>query len=355
MDEIIARYFDGAIARAHRVGLRREGDVLSIRSESGAELARWPIADLRTAGDPREDGAAFVTCEGWSQARLVLDSAEARAAFAALAPALKRLRPPRRRSLRSWAGMSLAAAAVIAAVVLAVDRLPDWLAPLVPQRWEAWLGDRVIDGMADRGYCREPKAVAALAGLAQRLSAAGGIEPPVEVRVIEWKQVNAFAVPGGRIAILSGLVDKAEDANELAGVLAHEMGHVLHHDPTEGLLRQLGLAATIQLLVGGSASGIEDAAGLGQMLLTLRYSRRAETDADAAALMLLQRAGIDGHGLNRFFVRMEKADKAGGFVPTLLLTHPPTAERLAATAKAADGAPALSEAQWQALKQICKD
>ncbi|MGH6927299.1 MAG: M48 family metalloprotease, partial [Dongiaceae bacterium] len=83
------------------------------------------------------------------------------------------------------------------------------------------------------------------------------------------------------------------------------------------------------------------------------YSRGAEAEADATALDILGKAGLDGSGLNRFFARLEREDKLGGGIPSLLLTHPPTAERLAATADAAKGNPALTEAQWQALRSIC--
>jgi predicted Zn-dependent protease len=174
------------------------------------------------------------------------------------------------------------------------------------------------------------------------------------VRVVDSKMVNAFAVPGGQIGILSGLIEKADTADELAGVLAHEIGHVVHRHPTEGLLRQLGLAATMELLLGGSGTGIEDAAGLGNTLLTLSYSREAEAEADATALAILGRAGIDGHGLHRFFQRLEQEGDLGSSVPSLLLTHPPTAERLAATAVAPSGARALDTGQWQALQAICE-
>jgi predicted Zn-dependent protease len=224
----------------------------------------------------------------------------------------------------------------------------------VPSEWEAWLGDQIVASFGgDDGFCQGAAGRDALDDLTQRLSRAADLDPPATVYVIDWKMVNAFAVPGGRIGIFRGLIEEAESADEVAGVLAHEMGHVVHRHPTEGVLRQLGVSATLQLLLGGSGAGVQDAAGLGNTLLTLSYSRGAEAEADATALEILGKAGLDGSGLNRFFARLEREDKFGGAVPSLLLTHPSTAERLAATANAPKGEPALTESQWRALRKIC--
>ncbi len=359
MESFAARYFDGPSAIAHAVTVARDGDVLLIANSSGAVQARWPIDALKLAGDPLEDAVAMLTCTGWSQARLVLESPEARRAMVELGPQLRRL-AGRRRGALHWAAYGVGAVAMLGIAWLAIDRLPAWLAPLVPSAWESWVGEQVLTSMAGAdGICSSPAGDAALDGLAARLSAAAGFDTPVEVSVIDSGEVNAFAAPGGRIAILRGLIDKAPaeagGADEVAGVLAHEIGHVVHRHPTEGVLRQLGLAATIQMLVGGSATGLEDAAGLGQLLVTLRYSRSAEIAADAAGLELLAKAGIDGRGLSRFFTRMESDDGIAGLTPVWLLTHPATEDRLAATASAAPGAPALNAAEWKAVRSMCDD
>lgn len=351
MPDYQARYFDGRQAIARVVHIRAHVEGLSIFRDDGV-LERWPSDDLVVRGDIGERllrlGSRRVP-----EAQLVVDDpAVVRALIAALPSLRKRL--PRRRHAGHWLGLTAGAAAVVAAIVIAIDRLPSLAAPLVPSEWETWLGDRIIAGFGQNGgFCEDPPGRAALDDLTQRLSRAAALDPPATVQVIDWRMVNAFAVPGGRIGIFRGLIEEAESADEVAGVLAHEMGHVVHRHPTEGVLRQLGVSATLQLLVGGSGVGVEDAAGLGNTLLTLSYSRHAEAEADATALEILGKAGLDGNGLNRFFARLEREDKVGGAVPSLLLTHPPTAERLAATADAPRGDPALTESQWQALRKVC--
>lgn len=354
MKEFDARFFDGETAVAHRVRVQHDADALVIRDADGRELARWPIEGLRTVGDPGEDGAALLTCSGWSQARLVVDDEDVRIDLAAMVPRLKRLGRRRRTGAFSWAGLAIGAAAVIAALIGAVDRLPGWAAPLVPQSWQRPVGDQVIASLAaGHGFCDAAPGTTALNRLAARLVSAAGLSTPVSVRVIDRRDVNAFAVPGQQVGVFRGLIDEADDADEIAGVLAHEVGHIVHRHPVEGVLRQLGFSAVVRLLLGGAPSGVEDTAAFGQMLVTLRYSRAAETQADGTALELLDRAGIDGRGLNRFLARLQGQGGSGNGVPALLLTHPPTAERLAATAKAAAGGPALSPEDWQALRHIC--
>jgi beta-barrel assembly-enhancing protease len=352
MAEFGARYFDGRQAIAHDVRVSLDALGLTIaRADGGIE--RWNRDEI-VAKDGTEDEPVFrLTTRRAPEAQLVVADP---AAILALTSTLRALRDrvPRRRHAGHWLGLTAGAVAVVGAIVIAIDQLPSLAAPLVPSEWEAWLGDQIVASFGeDDGFCQGAAGRAALDDLTQRLSRAADLDPPATVHVIDWKLVNAFAVPGGRIGIFRGLIEEAESADEVAGVLAHEMGHVVHRHPTEGVLRQLGVSATLQLLLGGSGAGVQDAAGLGNTLLTLSYSRGAEAEADATALEILVKAGLDGGGLNRFFVRLEREDKLGGAVPSLLLTHPPTAERLAATANAPKGAPALTESQWQALRKIC--
>ena len=113
-----------------------------------------------------------------------------------------------------------------------------------------------------------------------RLRAAGGIEPAVRIAVLDDRMVNAPTLPGGRVLVMRGLIDKAQDGAELAGVIAHELGHVAHRDPTTLLLRQLGIGFITASL--GWNDALANAGGIAQDGLPCLYSRRAEAAADAA-------------------------------------------------------------------------
>jgi metalloendopeptidase OMA1, mitochondrial len=140
------------------------------------------------------------------------------------------------------------------------------------------------------------------------------------------KQVNAFALPGGKVAVYTGLFPVAQDTNGLAVVLGHEVAHALARHGAErisqGAVAQAG-QSVLGTLFGGSPSGnaILAAYGVGAQLgVLLPYSRTQESEADHIGLILMARAGYDPHGALAFWQRMERA--GGGSAPEFLSTHP---------------------------------
>ncbi len=232
-----------------------------------------------------------------------------------------------------------------------------WLVAYVPIEWEKSLSEDVEHEPWWGARCIDPAGEAALAELTRRLT--GGVDTPfpIHVSVRDNRLVNAFALPGGRIVLLRGLIADAQSPDEVAGVLAHELTHVLKRHPMRALIANSGLALLFELTIG-SGTG----ASLGLVLTTLSYTRAMEAEADAGALELLKRAGIDSAGFAAFFERLETREdgigntKGFGFaLPSYLRTHPATQQRIAAIR--ADGGtstrPALEAADWQALKAIC--
>ncbi len=146
---------------------------------------------------------------------------------------------------------------------------------------------------------------------------------------------------------MRGLIDKTEDSGELAGVIAHELWHVAHRDPTTLLLREVGIGFIAASLGWNNSL----ANGIARNLTTFAYSRRAEAAADAAGEQVLIRAGLRAYGLGRFLARMETM-KARGTI-ALLATHPPTEERRAHATRSTAGPPPLSDAGWAAVRAMC--
>ncbi|MBA4351411.1 MAG: peptidase M48, partial [Rhodobacter sp.] len=155
----------------------------------------------------------------------------------------------------------------------------------------------------------------------------------------------------GQVVIIRGLLDEAETAEEVAGVLAHEIGHVEARDPTRLAFRQAGSAGILALVLGDVTGGTVIGL-LGDHMLSASYTREAEAAADAFAFALLQRTGIGTEGLAAFFERIEGM---GVDVPEILSTHPASGNRAEAAREAGGAAaqPVLSDAEWQALKGIC--
>jgi Zn-dependent protease with chaperone function len=144
-------------------------------------------------------------------------------------------------------------------------------------------------------------------------------------------EFNAFAVPGGTIILLDGLVDSMNDEEVLA-VLGHELGHVVHRHGMRGAAQQMGLLA-VAGVVWGDVSSLTASVAAG--FQGLRYSRAMEADADAFAVTFLRRGGIPVRRLADAFAVIERKEKSSGAAQSFLSDHPATLERLRAAEEAA--------------------
>jgi predicted Zn-dependent protease len=169
----------------------------------------------------------------------------------------------------------------------------------------------------------------------------GDANLPIHVNVIAGKTINAFASFGGEVFVYDGLIQKAESPEELAGVLAHEIGHVHHRHIIEGMLSKLTVLALSQ---GSGTSGFN-------LLANLKFSREQEAEADRDGLERLQKAHVNVLGTSQFF----KREGNTGAIPSLLSDHPSSEDRaqLAQSYFRMDTTPILTPAEWTKLKGIC--
>src|SRR5688572_1449038 len=210
----------------------------------------------------------------------------------------------------------------------------------------------MVESTAEQApFCTDPAGIAALQGLAKQLAVAADDDRHYKIYVSDADVLNAFAAPGGHVVLFRGIIEHADSPDEVAGVLAHEMGHVVEDHPAKGLVEALGYGIYGLLIPGGG----DDSAMIARSLLTNHYSRGDELDADRVGVEMLNEAGLDSRGLIAFFEHM-KAE--GGEIPgalEFLSTHPTgdtRSEKLQDLVK--PGKPALDAAQWQALKSVCK-
>jgi Zn-dependent protease with chaperone function len=351
-----AVFFDGVSARRQGVVVEPTSDGRALRF--GREV--WALDRLR-----RIEGEglvlALLTGEGdelpHDPARLVLEDGPLAAWVRGAAPALER------RDLRrgTWGkiGLRVALAGAALALILFVflPRISDMLADQMPLEQEVAFGDAVVrqvqgwlggDGVA---ICKASAGAAALEKMERRLTEGQGLTYDIELSVMDHEMLNAFAAPGGRIVILRGLLDEAETAEEVAGVLAHEIGHVEARDPVRLAFRSAGSAGILALVLGDVTGGTVIGL-LGDHLISASYTREAEAAADAFAFDLLQRTRIGTEGLADFFERIEGM---GGDLPEILSTHPASGNRAEAARSAGGDAaePVLTAAEWKALRGIC--
>ncbi len=170
-------------------------------------------------------------------------------------------------------------------------------------------------------------------GIGRRLASAPSAgDYPYEFTLINDAAINAFALPGGPIFVNSGLIRAADNEAQVAGVLGHEIAHVaLRHgtnQASKASLLQIPAAAAGILLGDNSATGqiAQIGVGIGLNLLTLKYSRGAESQADALGAKILHEAGYNPVEMARFFETLEKESGGGG--PQFLASHPNPGNRV---------------------------
>lgn len=260
-------------------------------------------------------------------------------------------------------GLWVTAAAALATVLVWVTGASPsrMVASLVPQRAWSAIGEHAIASMfPQQRMCSAPAGRAALDAMAARLAAVaepGATREPFVVNVLDSPILNAFAVPGRQIVLTRRLVATAKSPEELAGVLAHEMGHGLERHPEASIVRVMGLVAVAKLVLSG---GGDTLANIGVMLAQLRYTREAEREADAHAIRILREAGVSSAGLVSFFERIRRDERPGGTgkaapVADILSTHPSLDERIETVSKVPPWPtrPILSEQAFRDLAAIC--
>lgn len=360
-----ARYYDGLTARSRAVEVEIATTGLAIFDEAGPVVGSWPGEGVRLVERPREGEPVRLGLVG-TTARLIVDDPRIVAALRQVAPHLLRRHRTSRRTVARIALWAVLAVASLAGIVLVVIPLMSaQLAAVTPDSAKYRLGRTVLVHLVDLlpgprttsggNYCANEDGLAALGRLVERLGADLEDRPTVHAVVVNFRMVNAFALPGSIMVFTRGLLDQAGSPEEIAGIAAHELGHLAHDHSTRALYRSFAVALLIGVLFGDLTGGTL-AGGLAEWLVNTGYSREAERDADAFALERLKAAGIGTQGLADFFVRLEKKHgNDSGPLFGLLSTHPATAERLAHIRAA--GLPGLRQAMgdedWTSVRQTC--
>jgi Zn-dependent protease with chaperone function len=149
-----------------------------------------------------------------------------------------------------------------------------------------------------------------------------------KVLVVEAPQVNAFALPGGQIVVFTGLIREAKSAEQIAGVLAHEMSHATLRHGLQSVGQSLGIVAAIQLFVGDIGGLVALGAQIAQQSILTSYSRTSETEADLEGARMLHAAKIDPQSMADFFGLLKEKE---GDIPDAIAwisTHPQHTTRI---------------------------
>ncbi|MFN3147733.1 MAG: M48 family metallopeptidase [Paracoccaceae bacterium] len=365
-----ARYVDGRTAAVHAARLSIDdtgsGPGFLVIRTAAADPRRWPMADLRRLPDQADSETLVLYRADDPLTRLYVSGAEPTRILAARAPALDRRPPVRGRGrMAAWAAAAVGAVALILFVLIPV--MADQLADYLPPEGEQALGDatfeQIREALSNRedgplAICEAPAGLAALDRMERRLTSGLDLPYPVRVHVLDDDLVNAFALPGGRIILFRGLIEAATHPDQVAAVLAHELGHVVARDPTRGTLRSAGSIGVLGLLLGDFAGGAV-VLFLANRLIEATYSQEAEAAADAFAHDLLARNGIAPSAISDMFrIFLDRFGEDTG-IWRHFAGHPALGDRIGAAERADDKLagpirPSLGEEDWQALRAICR-
>ena len=237
--------------------------------------------------------------------------------------------------------------------------LGDISSATLSEQQERTIGNRIMrEVYVDPSYVDDPELTDYVTSVGQRLLAVAD-NPPKDMTyfVVRDDSVNAFALVGGHIGIHTGLITLTQNEAELAGVMAHETGHILQkhqarfmHNASRAQWTSLAALALAVLAArsGSSSSGqATEAAVMGASALSVQnqinFTRENEREADRVGFQLLSRAGYDPRAMQTFFERMLRANRLNEYkgMPSYFRTHPLTTERIAEMADRAEHMPGV--------------
>ena len=332
----------------------------------------WPFRAIRALADQaREDQLILSLYDDGAldsalikTARLTVDDPDLIRELKARCGNLNRkdLKEGTGRKIAIRGGAAIAAIALMILVIL--PAMASTLARMIPIEREIAYGKSVIGQMErflggrEKGalVCSNPDGIVALNAMEDRLLDATDTIYDLNIVVFNHRMVNAFAAPGGQIVIMRGLLDKAKNADEVAAVLAHEIGHVEARDVTRNALRAAGSAGLLSMVLGDFAGGSAVVLAADHTL-NASYTRAAEAQADVYGMNMLRDANVNLHAMGDFFEGLSALEGKGPKLPTYLRSHPETQGRAAAAREFARGQigtrSVISDKHWADLKNIC--
>lgn len=356
------RLLDGISARPRTCEVRLGAAELRLAFPGGGELV-LPIGQVISAQEvgtgvhvalPPAEGSAVeqrleVAEKGFMEA---LDAHLSRHGGRAQARAQ---RVGRRIGLRGWA---IAAAIVVPVCWIGYALLLPRLHVFVPLSSEAALGEEVYEALGDDWEIeRDEEFTRVISRMVEELRDPD-LDFDLRVEMVDTDDINAVALPGGRILIFRGLITSAPSPDALAGVLAHEIVHVEQRHSIKSMLRALGVTQFAINAVGGGIEGFELAETVIEAssgLVVLQHSRSHELESDTMAVSKLMAAGRDASGLIEFFNVIQDEMEGGMVVPGWMSTHPATRDRLENTrrlaARQGETTPWMTELEWEEFRE----
>ncbi|WP_424940988.1 M48 family metallopeptidase [Aliiroseovarius sp. S253] len=364
VDWVFADLAQGERAHLTRVQIALHPEALVLGMPSGEQVT-WSWKNLRRLPDQADRRVMVLSRKGDPLTRLYLTDQAAQGFVTQHARSLrKRDRSTPLSKVVLWAGGAVASVAAI--IFLLVPLMATQLAEILPPEGEKALGDTTFEqirtALSETGFeaqlriCDDPAGLDAMQTMYTRLNPDADLPYDVQIHILDHPMVNAFALPGGRLVFFRGLLEEADNPDEVAAVLAHEIGHVVYRDPTRDALRSAGSLGVLGLLFGDFAGGTV-ALFIANQLINASYSQAAEARADDYAHDLLEKANISPVALGTFFERLHEEHGDAEGIVAHLASHPQMTDRISAAQAAVDPSrdyDTILDAQtWRDLQTAC--
>ncbi len=354
-------YTDGKTGHRQDISARLGATGVQVLDTDDRVVAEWPYDKLLLVEDVYRDQPVRLKEGRKGTARLTFADQAILDELSKEARHLKR-RDHRHRSTNTRIIAWTASLGLVGAgVFFGLPYIAEPIAASLPLKWEETLGRTVRDyaigelAPGARTCTRNSAGRAALDRLVARLAGTMKSRYRFRVAVVDHKLANAFATPGGYILVFRGLIDKSKSPEAFAGVLAHEMGHVVERHATEAIVKAVGVGVLLGVFIGDTTGIGSAAADFAATLANKSFGRSAEREADRIGVTMLNRADIRGDGFADFFEWVAKKEKSTGGSTSYFSTHPSSIERAREVRKMATGrGPAMSADDWRALKAICR-
>ena len=334
--------FDGRSSQKHLVDVELTPQEIILKAP-GDKPIRWAYPQLRWAADTSPFHIEHCAEGDEGLETLVVDDSDFYRSVLEIAP--KSFSSRENESKFNWKLYSVGILVLIFSAYVFIKTVPSFLADQmvekIPIEWEVTVGQSILK-MLPVAQKPDPEVLKVLQDTVDFLKQSLPGNPyDLKVYILPVEQVNALALPGGPIVIFEGLIDKAESPEELAGVLAHEIQHILLRHSTRGILRNLAKSMLVTLFLGDVNSVMEGIVQLAGQLETLGLSREMEAEADQKGMELILAANIDPHGMIRIFKKLMQEDFSQKKLPkgkpvseendlsSYFSTHPSSQNRLA--------------------------
>ncbi len=233
-----------------------------------------------------------------------------------------------------------------------IDHASPFVTDMIPYEWEQKIGSYAFENyLLGKQNIKNPKVISAIKAIVNRIDQFDDAEITYEIAVIDADMVNAFAFPGGFVIVTSGLINSSEQPEQIAGVLAHELTHVIERHGMRKLVRQAGLGILIGIVLGDTSS-LSQLVELSSQLDSLTFDRDQELRADNGAIKIMQAAGISPQHFVAFFKKIKQLNSVAGDIPEILSTHPLTDKRIERVAAAQEPQYKFTfDINWDRIKQ----